>query len=118
MEEQKIRATEALANSGRPLRSFDEALRTALEFLANPWETLAVRPPRTQKTGTQTRLHRPTWLRSKRGISEPETEWRSLPDSNRCYSLERAVNAVGSFSPFRVRDTLGYELSTAKSSAS
>ena len=36
LEEQKIRTAEALAISGRPLRSFDESLRTALEFLANP----------------------------------------------------------------------------------
>ena len=37
LEEQKLALAEKITNCGRPLRSFDEALRTALDFLANPW---------------------------------------------------------------------------------
>ena len=32
---------ERIANCGRPLRDFDETLRTALDFLANPWNLWA-----------------------------------------------------------------------------
>lgn len=42
LEDQKIVLAEKIASSGRPLKTFDESLRTALEFLANPlklWET-------------------------------------------------------------------------------
>lgn len=38
LEEQKIKTTEALESSGRPLKTFDEALRTALDLLASPWK--------------------------------------------------------------------------------
>ena len=38
LEEQKIVLTEKLASDSRPLKSFDESLRTALAFLANPWK--------------------------------------------------------------------------------
>ena len=37
LEEQKILISEKIENCGRPVRGFDETLRTALEFLANPW---------------------------------------------------------------------------------
>ena len=37
LEEQKILIGEKIENGGRPVRGFDETLRTALEFLANPW---------------------------------------------------------------------------------
>ena len=37
LEEQKIVVSEKIANCGRPLRSFDASLRTALDFLASPW---------------------------------------------------------------------------------
>ncbi len=36
LEERKLNITEKIANCGRPLRSFDETLRTALNFLGNP----------------------------------------------------------------------------------
>src|SRR5690554_5479039 len=36
LEERKIEISEKIAHCGRPLRSFDEALRTSLDFLANP----------------------------------------------------------------------------------
>lgn len=41
LEERKIEISERIANCGRPLRSFDEALRTSLDFLANPWNLWA-----------------------------------------------------------------------------
>ena len=37
LEEQRIVLTENIAKKGRPVRSFDDALRTSLEFLASPW---------------------------------------------------------------------------------
>ena len=37
LEERKIVLAERLANCGRPLRDFDESLRTSLDFLRNPW---------------------------------------------------------------------------------
>ena len=36
LEERKLLVSERIANCGRPLPDFDEALRTALDFLANP----------------------------------------------------------------------------------
>jgi site-specific DNA recombinase len=36
LDEQKALVSERIANCGRPLHSFDESLRTALWFLANP----------------------------------------------------------------------------------
>jgi hypothetical protein len=36
LEERKIELNERIANCGRPLRGFDETLRTSLDFLANP----------------------------------------------------------------------------------
>ncbi len=36
MEAQKIECTERIAQCGRPIRSFDDSLRTALTFLGNP----------------------------------------------------------------------------------
>ena len=36
LEERKIAISEKIANCGRPLRTFDETLRTSLDFLANP----------------------------------------------------------------------------------
>ena len=41
LEERKIEIGERIANCGRPLRSFDETLRTSLDFLANPWNLWA-----------------------------------------------------------------------------
>ena len=38
LEEQKLLLIEKIETGGRPLRSFDEALRTAMEFLASPWK--------------------------------------------------------------------------------
>ena len=38
LEEQKLILGEKIASSGRPLRGFDETLRTALDFLASPWK--------------------------------------------------------------------------------
>ena len=38
LEEQKLLLIEKIETAGRPLRSFDEALRTAMEFLASPWK--------------------------------------------------------------------------------
>lgn len=40
-EERKIEISERIANCRRPLRSFDETLRTSLDFLANPWNLWA-----------------------------------------------------------------------------
>src|SRR5574338_397185 len=37
LEEERIVATERIARCGRPLRSFDETLRTALVFVTSPW---------------------------------------------------------------------------------
>ena len=39
LEEEKILARERLAQAGRPVRSFQDTLRTALGFLATPWNT-------------------------------------------------------------------------------
>ena len=36
LEESRVGLTERIANCGRPLQSFDEAFRTAFEFLGNP----------------------------------------------------------------------------------
>ena len=36
LEERKIELVEKISSCGRPLRSFDETLRTSLDFLANP----------------------------------------------------------------------------------
>lgn len=41
LEERKIEIGERIAHCGRPLRSFDETLRTSLDFLANPWNLWA-----------------------------------------------------------------------------
>ena len=38
LENQKILLKEKIMSSGRPMKSFDDSLRTALEFLANPWK--------------------------------------------------------------------------------
>jgi Putative transposase len=37
LEQRKIVLAERIANCGRPLRDFDESLRTSLDFLRNPW---------------------------------------------------------------------------------
>jgi hypothetical protein len=41
LEEEKIILKGRMKNSGRPLKSFDETLRTALDFLASPWNLWA-----------------------------------------------------------------------------
>ena len=41
LEERRIELNERIANCGRPLRSFDETLRTLLDFLENPWNLWA-----------------------------------------------------------------------------
>jgi site-specific DNA recombinase len=38
LDEEKTLIAERIANCGRPLRSFDESLRTAVTFLANPYK--------------------------------------------------------------------------------
>jgi site-specific DNA recombinase len=38
LEEQKAEIVEQIASCGRPVRSFDETVRTALDFLGNPWK--------------------------------------------------------------------------------
>jgi site-specific DNA recombinase len=38
---EKLALAEKIANSGHPPRSFDDSLRTALTFLANPWKLWA-----------------------------------------------------------------------------
>ncbi len=38
LEDRKIMLTEKITTTGRPVRSFDETLRTAFDFLANPWK--------------------------------------------------------------------------------
>ena len=38
LEMRKVECMEKIANCGRPMRNFDEASRTAFEFLANPWK--------------------------------------------------------------------------------
>ncbi len=38
LEEEKLLIKERMANMSRPARSFDETLRTALEFIASPWK--------------------------------------------------------------------------------
>lgn len=37
LEERKLIVGEQIANCGRPVRSFEESVRTPLNFLANPW---------------------------------------------------------------------------------
>lgn len=37
LEEEKLLLREQMAGAGRPVRGFDETLRTALDFLSNPW---------------------------------------------------------------------------------
>ena len=41
LESDKLELAEKIAASGKPLRSFDETVRTALDFLANPWKIWA-----------------------------------------------------------------------------
>jgi hypothetical protein len=46
----KIAISEKIANCGRPLKSLDEALRTALDFLGNPqklWDSERLEDKRT-----------------------------------------------------------------------
>ncbi len=38
LENQKLLLKEKIASGGRPMKSFEESLRTALEFLGNPWK--------------------------------------------------------------------------------
>lgn len=38
---EKLALAEKIANSGKPPRSFDDSLRTALTFLGNPWKLWA-----------------------------------------------------------------------------
>jgi len=38
LEQQRIVLTENIEKCGRPVRSFDETLRTAFDFLENPWK--------------------------------------------------------------------------------
>jgi site-specific DNA recombinase len=38
LEDRKIVLAEKIATPGRPVRSFDETVRTAFEFLASPWQ--------------------------------------------------------------------------------
>src|SRR5690606_7735757 len=45
LEEQKVEISEKIANCGRPIRSFDETLRTALDFLGNPHKLWASEHP-------------------------------------------------------------------------
>ncbi len=40
LEERKALLAERIGNCGRPLKSFDASFRTALDFLANPYELL------------------------------------------------------------------------------
>jgi hypothetical protein len=37
LEEQKVLMEEKLLKVGQPMSGFDDGLRTALNFLANPW---------------------------------------------------------------------------------
>jgi site-specific DNA recombinase len=41
LEEEKLLLVEKAANAGRPVRSFDETLRTAFDFLSSPWNLWA-----------------------------------------------------------------------------
>ena len=41
LEEQKLLIGEKMAKCGRPVRHYDEILRTALDFLGNPWKLWA-----------------------------------------------------------------------------
>ena len=41
LEEQKIVVSERIAKCGRPMRSFDQTPRTAMDFLASPWNLWA-----------------------------------------------------------------------------
>jgi hypothetical protein len=43
LEKWKLEINEKVANCGRPLRSFDETLKTSLDFLANPGNLWASR---------------------------------------------------------------------------
>lgn len=38
LEDRKIVLAEKIATTGRPVRSFDETVRTAFDFLASPWQ--------------------------------------------------------------------------------
>lgn len=38
LEERKLVIAEQIASSGHPRRNFEDALRTALNFLASPWK--------------------------------------------------------------------------------
>jgi hypothetical protein len=49
LEERRIELSEKIANCGRPLRSFDETLRTSLAFLANPCNLWASERPEDKK---------------------------------------------------------------------
>lgn len=41
LEAEKLLLAEKIAGGGRPLRHFDDALRTAFDFLENPWKLWA-----------------------------------------------------------------------------
>jgi len=45
LDEQKALVSERIATCGRPVKGFDESLRTALWFLARSFKTLAFRAP-------------------------------------------------------------------------
>ena len=38
LEDRKLVLLEKIGKTGRPVRSFDETLRTAFDFLASPWQ--------------------------------------------------------------------------------
>src|SRR5690606_23517751 len=65
LEEQKIVIKEKIANCGRPVRSFDETLRTALEFLGNPHRLWVSKHPADRQAVVKlTFLHRPAYVRN------------------------------------------------------
>jgi hypothetical protein len=68
LEERKIEISEKIADCGRPLRSFDETLRTSLDFLANPCNSLGFGAPGAQEGRAEARIRRPADLRPKRGV--------------------------------------------------
>ena len=45
LESQRIIVSEQVAQAGRPIRSFDDTVRTALKFLASPWKLWKVFEP-------------------------------------------------------------------------
>jgi site-specific DNA recombinase len=97
LEERKIEISEKIANCGRPLSSFDETLRTSLDFLANPCNLWASERLEHKKAVLKLAFaDRLTYVRNEgfrtpglalpfkvlAGVKDSKASWRARRDSN------------------------------------